>query len=139
MTKYTWDFKHKIYYNIYSKYIAKPGQAVYFTFSRSVFSILSNVRSSRLKVFCRKVVLRNFAKLTQKSLCQNLFFSEVTGLRPAALLKRLWHRSFPVNFVKFLRAPFFTEHLRWLLLKRLSKGFVSLEVTVFTKNSILDV
>ena len=23
---------------------------------------------------------------------------------------------FPVNFVKFLRTPFFTEHLRWLLL-----------------------
>ena len=24
---------------------------------------------------------------------------------------------FPVNFVKFLRTPFFTEHLWWLLLK----------------------
>ena len=24
--------------------------------------------------------------------------------------------SFPVNFAKFLRTPFFTEHLRWLLL-----------------------
>ena len=23
---------------------------------------------------------------------------------------------FPVNFAKFLRTPFFTEHLRWLLL-----------------------
>ena len=23
---------------------------------------------------------------------------------------------FPVNFMKFLRTPFFTEHLRWLLL-----------------------
>ena len=62
------------------------------------------------------------------------FFSKVTGQRPATLLKkRLWHRSFPVNFAKFLRAPFFTEHLQWLLLKRLSKGFVSLEVTIFTK------
>ena len=28
----------------------------------------------------------------------------------------LWHRCFPVNFGKFLRTPFFTEHLRWLLL-----------------------
>ena len=28
----------------------------------------------------------------------------------------LWHRCFPVNFVKFLRTPFLTEHLRWLLL-----------------------
>ena len=31
--------------------------------------------------------------------------------------KNLWHRCFPVNFSKFLRTPFFTEHLRWLLLK----------------------
>ena len=29
------------------------------------------------------------------------------SLRPATLLKRrLWHRCFPVNFAKFLRAPF---------------------------------
>ena len=36
---------------------------------------------------------------------------------PATLLKkRLWHRYFPVNFEKFLRTPFFTEHLWWLLL-----------------------
>ena len=27
------------------------------------------------------------------------------------LKKRLWHRCFPMNFAKFLRAPFFTEHL----------------------------
>ena len=31
----------------------------------------------------------------------------VTGLRPATLLKkRLWHRCFSVNFVKFPRTPF---------------------------------
>ena len=29
----------------------------------------------------------------------------------------LWHRCFPVNFAKFLRSPFFIEHLWWLLLK----------------------
>ena len=38
--------------------------------------------------------------------------------RPATLLKkRLWSRCFPVSFVKFLRTPFLTEHLWWLLLK----------------------
>ena len=37
-------------------------------------------------------------------------------LRPATLLKkRHWHRCFSVNFTKFLRTPFLTEHLRWLL------------------------
>ena len=37
---------------------------------------------------------------------------------PATTLfkKRLWHRCFPVNFVKFLRTHFFIEQLWWLLL-----------------------
>ena len=107
---------------------------IYFTFSRGIFRSLSNVRSSRLEMLCRKGVLRNFAKFTQKRLFQSLFFSKVTGLKPATLLKkRLWHRSFPVNFAKFLKTPFFTEHFGWLLQKRLSIAVVSLEVTVFTK------
>ena len=77
----------------------------------------ANYRSSRPEVFCKKGVLKNFAKFTEKHLCQSLFFNIVAGLRPATILKkRLWHRCFPVNFVKFLRTSFFTEHLRWLLL-----------------------
>ena len=31
--------------------------------------------------------------------------------------KRLQRRCFPVKFAKFLKTPFFTEHLRWLLLE----------------------
>ena len=74
-------------------------------------------RSSRPEVFCEKDVLRNFAKFTGKHLCQSLFFNKIAGLRPATLLKnRLWHRCFPVNFAKFPRTTFLTEHLRWLLL-----------------------
>ena len=30
--------------------------------------------------------------------------------------KRLWHKCFPVNFVKFLRTPSSIEHLWWLFL-----------------------
>ena len=30
--------------------------------------------------------------------------------------KRLWHRCFPVNFMKFPRTSFFIEHLWWLFL-----------------------
>ena len=67
------------------------------------------------KVYCRKDVLRNFAKFTGKH--QSFFFDKVSGLRPATLLKkRCWYRSFPVSFAKFLRTPFFKEHLWWLLL-----------------------
>ena len=74
-------------------------------------------RSSRPEVFCKKGVLKSFAKFTEKRLCQSLFFNKVAGLRYATLLKkRLWHRCFPVNFAKFLKTPFLTEHLRWRLL-----------------------
>ena len=74
-------------------------------------------RSSCPEVFCKKGVLKNFAKFTGKHLCQSLFFNKVAGLRPVTLLKkRLWHRCFAMNFAKFLRTPFGTEHLWWLLL-----------------------
>ena len=69
-------------------------------------------RGSRPEMFCRKGVLRNFAKFTEKHLCQSLFFNKVAGLRPTTLLKRRLQHNFP----KFLRTFFLTEPLRWLLL-----------------------
>ena len=48
------------------------------------------------EVFCKKGVLRNFAKCTGKHLCQSFFFNKVVGL------------SFPVNFAKFLRTSYRT-------------------------------
>ena len=51
-------------------------------------------RSSLPKVFCKKAVLKNFAKFTGIHLCQSLFFNKVAnlGLRPAtSLKKKLWH------------------------------------------------
>ena len=69
--------------------------------------LFSKTRSSPPEVFCKKDVLRNFAKSTVKHLCQILFFNKVAGLGLATLLKkRLWYRFFPVNCVKFLRTPF---------------------------------
>ena len=41
--------------------------------------------SSRSEVFCKKGVLKDFAKFTGKNLCQRLFFNKVAGL----LKKRL--------------------------------------------------
>ena len=75
-------------------------------------------RSSRPEVFCKKGVLRKFTEFAGKHLCQSLFFNKFAGLKPATLLKmRLWRRCFPMNFLKFLRAPFYIEYLRWLLLR----------------------
>ena len=50
------------------------------------------------EVFCKKGVLRNFAKLTGKHLCQSLFFNKVA------------------NSAKFIRTTFLTEQPPWLLL-----------------------
>ena len=37
------------------------------------------LRSSRPEEFCKKDVLRNFAKFTGKRLCQNLFFNKLAA------------------------------------------------------------
>ena len=50
------------------------------------------------------------------------FFDKVVDLRPATLLKkRLWHRCLAVNFAIYLKIPFSTEHISWLLLVFLEK------------------
>ena len=75
-------------------------------------------RSSHQTCSIKKGVLRNFTKLSGKHLWQSLFFNKVAGLRPATLLKkRLWHRYFPVNFVKFLRTAFLQNTSGRLLLE----------------------
>ena len=53
------------------------------------------------------------------------------------LKKRVRYRFYPVNFAKFLRTTFFTEHLRWLLLDILLNRSILLEMfykTVVLKN-----
>ena len=73
-------------------------------------------RSSHQRYFVRKGLLKNFAKFTGKHLCQSLFLIMFQAPPETLLKKRLWHRCFPVNFAKFLKASFLTEHLWWLLL-----------------------
>ena len=60
----------------------------------------SKHRSSRPEMFCKKGVLRSFAKFAGKHLCQSLFFDKVTGLR-----------------------SFFIEHLWWLIPKAIATLF----------------
>ena len=55
-------------------------------------------------------VKKVFLEMSQNS-------QENTCVRISLLKKRLWHRCFPMNFVTFLRTPFFTKHLWWLLLR----------------------
>ena len=79
-------------------------------------------------MFCKKGAFRNFGRLTEKHLCQSLFFNKVAGLNlfyrtplDDCLLFRkdtlAW--VFSVNFAKFLGTPFLTEHLWWLYTLRI--------------------
>ena len=56
-----------------------------------------NSRNTHRRFSTKECVLKNFAKLTGKHLCQSLLFNNVAGL---------WHRCFPVNFLKFLIISF---------------------------------
>ena len=86
-------------------------------------------------MFSKKGVRRNFAKFTGKHLSKSLFFNKVAGLRPATLLKkRLWHLCFPVSFAKFLKTPFLTEHLWWLLLFVCRSVFGELQLAQISLN-----
>ena len=58
--------------------------------------------NSYSRIFFKIGVLTNLSNFTGKHLCWSL---ETPS------------KCFPVKFTEFLRTPFFTEHLRWLLLK----------------------
>ena len=86
-------------------------------FLKKTLAITTNWTNYLARSSRPKVVLRDLTKFTGKHLCQSLFFIKAVGLTPGTLLKkRRWHSCFPVKFVKFLRTPFYTEHLWWLLL-----------------------
>ena len=96
---------------------------IYVTFAN--FTYLSSEAVVRM-CSAKKMLFKYFAKSTKEHLCQSLFFN-IKLLRPATLLKkRLWHRYFPVNLAKFLRAPFLQNtSVRLLLVIILANVFVS--------------
>ena len=68
------------------------------------------------ELFSRKTVQGTEAVVRRCSVKK--VFLEIEGLRSVAWLKKsLWHGCFPLNFAKFLKTPYFTKHLWWLLLK----------------------
>ena len=68
-------------------------------------------RSSHQRCSIQEGVLKNFSKFTEKHLVR-VFLLTKLQLKPGTLLKkRLWHRCFLANFVKFLRRTFLQKHL----------------------------
>ena len=82
----------------------------HFLLHYKIINTISSLRSSRPEVFCKKGVLRKFAKFLGKHQRQSLFFNKVAGLH--------------VNFAKFLRTSFFFALLFFLnAFLKLSKTF----------------
>ena len=73
--------------------------------SRFLLSPQSNVfRSSRPEMFCKKGVLKIFAKLAGKKLCQGFFFTEAAGCGEQLNLKKL-KKVFLCEFCKKKTVP----------------------------------
>ena len=72
-------------------------------------------------MFFKIGVLKYFIDFTGKRLRWSPFLIKLRTSRPAALLKRDSNAGvFLQKFAKFLRTPFFTAHLWWLLLDQVT-------------------
>ena len=68
-------------------------------------------RSSHLRIFYKKGVLKNFTNLTGNQLCCRLFLAKLQAFR-----LRLQHICFPATFAKFIRTPILKNIYERLLL-----------------------
>ena len=65
------------------------------------------LRSSRPDVFCKKGVLKNFAKFTGKHLCQSLFFNRVAGGACNFIKKESLAQVLSCEFCEISKSTFF--------------------------------
>ena len=81
----------------------------------------STVQKQPPEVFCKKSVLKNFAKFTRKHLCQRLFFNKVAGAADHVWATASYHRQIMLTiyfFRSYLEADYFPSSD-----KRLNIGF----------------
>ena len=70
----------------------------------------NDYRISRPEGFCKRGVLKHFAKFTGKHLCQSTW-----ACRPATLFKKMTLvQVFSCEFCEISKTPFSIEHLWWL-------------------------
>ena len=79
--------------------------------SLNSWSVIHTYRQQRSEAVARSCSLKKvFLKIPQNSQESGLFFNS------NFIKKEIWHRCFPVNFVKFLRTPFLENSSGRLLL-----------------------
>ena len=88
------------------------------SFSWIVNKITCEYRGGGSQMLLKIGAPKNFENLTGKTPALGSLFKKVAGSEVCNFIKnRLQHRCFSVKFENFLRAPFFTKHLRWLVFK----------------------
>ena len=76
----------------------------------------SRLRNSHPEMFCKKDLLKNFAKNTRKQLCHSLFFESLRALACNFIKKESLAQVFSCKFFDIFKNTFFIEHLLCLLL-----------------------
>ena len=67
--------------------------------------------------FCKKNLLKNFAKFTGKNMPGSLFFNKLADMKPATLLKKeALTQVFSSEVSEIFKNPYFKKHLQWLFL-----------------------
>ena len=82
------------------------------------FPSLNTVRpiaEALVPIFLQSRCSYKFCKFDSTTPVLEYLLNIVAGLRACNFIKKR-HRCFSVNFTKYLRTPFLTEYLRWLLL-----------------------
>ena len=110
---------------------AKEFEVFWIVQSRGRLTKSGALRSSHQRCSVRKGVLRNFANFTGKHLCQSLFFNKVAGNRPVP-------ECFPMNFSKFLKAPFFLLNFSggWFCVSSFDLAFFIMILSFYVGDSV---
>ena len=74
--------------------------------------VIYNIRSSRPKVFCKKVVLKNLTVFTGKHQFSILSLNKVLSLQVASLGTKMIAQMFSSEFRKIFKNTYFVEHLQ---------------------------
>ena len=78
----------------------------------------ANNRSSLPDVFCKKGVLKISQNSLENNLHQSLILNKVAGYRLQLYKKETLPQVFSCEFSAIFKNTYFTEHLRWLFLKK---------------------
>ena len=73
---------------------------------------LSLFRSRHRRCSIKQVVLKKFAKFTERHLCRSVFFNKIAGLRPVTLLKKIPTQVFFSELREIFNSTFIEQHLR---------------------------